>query len=63
MEAYKNEDLYAFEDMMEDEGLFIWRRAVRNDDYCAKLRSQSDKVDDASAEGLAAELKTVPRPK
>ena len=63
VKAYKNEDLFAFEDMMKKEGLMVWRPAIRNKAYCAKLRSQSDKCADASAKVLASELKTVPRPK
>ena len=49
---------------MEKEGLVIRRRPERIDDlWCAKLRPQSDKGDDASAEVLASGVKTVPRPK
>lgn len=39
VELKQREDLLNFDKMVEDEGIDTWRRAVRNDEYCSKLRS------------------------
>ena len=41
---YQREDLRCFESMIEDEKVDTWVRALRNDEYCAKLRSEPRKT-------------------
>ncbi len=41
--SYKLDDLLSFDDMMEDEGVVTWERALPNPKYCAKLRPREEK--------------------
>lgn len=41
--SYKRDDLLSFDDMMEDEGVVTWERALPNPEYCAKLRPRKKK--------------------
>lgn len=36
---FKRNDLIQWEKMVRDAGILVWKRALRNKDYCAKLRS------------------------
>lgn len=40
----KRDDLLSFQEMIEEKGIVTWERAVRNWDYCEKLRPRAPRV-------------------
>lgn len=43
IQGYKLRDLHDFDNMVRDEGIVTWERAVPNPEYCEKLRSHDSK--------------------
>ncbi len=41
--GYKRDDLVSWQSLVKEQGILTWERAVRNPEYCKKLRSQNSK--------------------